>query len=121
MKQLIFIFAIFVFASGCSQLPPQVKERDVNVAIFGAEEESVKIFCNGSLILNQRIPVANRYGISLSFYVPRTKEKMRLVILRRGVESTFVVDPQHFGDVDIYFDTFGGVSIGDGSKMPPMG
>jgi len=112
---------ISCYLCSCSQLPPEVKNRDINVAVYGAEAELIKIFCNGVLVLDRRIPNANEYGISLTFNLPRTTKKMQLIIERRRTKYTFVVDPQHFGDIGIYFDIYGGVSIEDDSKRPPMG
>lgn len=116
--QLLLILSIYFFLFGCSHLPSDVKERDILVTIYGAQREQVKIFCNDTLVLDKRIPVASEYGYSMWFNLLRTNEKMRLVIVRRGKASTFVINPQHFGDVNVCFDIYGGVRIEDASKVP---
>ena len=118
MKLLIIITTSFLLFA-CSNLAPEIKNRDMNVQIFGGEGESIKIFCNGVLKVDEHIPRADKYGVSMFFTMPRSKEKMQLAIQRRGVTSTFTINPQHFGDIAISLDIYGGVRIEDGTKMPP--
>ena len=119
MRQFSIILVVLFLSFGCCQLPQGVKSRNVFFVIYGAIGETVKISNNGILVFDKRISKPTPWGWSDGFYLPRTKEKMHIVVQWRGRLFKFAADPQHFGDVEISFGLDGSVIIKDGSKKPP--
>ena len=118
--KILSILIVFAFLLGCSHLSPEIKSRDMNVSVFNGEGESIKIYCDGKLVLDKHNLKLNDFGVSAYLTIPRTKNKMLLMIHRGATVKAFTINPQRIGDLDIIFETSGGISIEDASKSPPL-
>jgi len=88
--------------------------------VFDGVGEPVKIFCDGVLVFNDRIPKAGVFGFSVELDLPRPNGRMQLVIERRGSRQTFSVNAKRVENIYVLLGVDGRIRILDADKWPLM-